>query len=121
MAQRLVRRVCRDCGQVEPVSKSERSLFDAEGVHIDHIVRGKGCSSCNFTGYRGRLAIHEVVPIDEGLRRMITNQATESEMVDYAKSQGATFLLADGLEKVAAGLTTTEEILRTVITENAYD
>ena len=121
VAQRLVRRVCRDCGQVEPVSKSERSLFDAEGVHIDHIVRGKGCSSCNFTGYRGRLAIHEVVPIDEGLRRMIMNQATESEMVDYAKSQGATFLLEDGLEKVAAGLTTTEEILRTVITENAYD
>lgn len=121
VAQRLVRRVCRDCGQVEPVSKSERSLFDAEGVHIDQIVRGKGCSSCNFTGYRGRLAIHEVIPIDEGLRRMIMNQSTESEMVDYAKSQGATFLLSDGLEKVAAGLTTTEEILRTVITENAYD
>lgn len=121
VAQRLVRRVCRDCGQVEPVSKSERSLFDAEGVHIDQIVRGKGCASCNFTGYRGRLAIHEVIPIDEGLRRMIMNQSTESEMVDYAKSQGATFLLSDGLEKVAAGLTTTEEILRTVITENAYD
>lgn len=121
VAQRLVRRVCRDCGQAEPVSKSEQRLFEAEGIHIDRIVRGKGCSSCNSTGYRGRLAIHEVIPINEGLRRMIMNQATESEMVEYAKSQGATFLLADGLEKVAAGLTTTEEILRTVITESAYD
>lgn len=121
VAQRLVRRVCRDCCQAEPVSKSEQRLFEAEGVQIEQIVRGKGCASCNSTGYRGRLAIHEVIPINEGLRRMIMNQATESEMVEYAKSQGATFLLADGLEKVAAGLTTTEEILRTVITESAYD
>lgn len=121
VAQRLVRRVCRDCGQEEPVSKRERALFDAEDVHVEYIFRGSGCASCNFTGYRGRLAIHEVVPIDEGMRRMIMNQATESEMVDYAKQSGVTFLLQDGLEKVAAGLTTTEEILRTVITESAYD
>nr|WP_214828306.1 ATPase, T2SS/T4P/T4SS family [Exiguobacterium algae] len=121
VAQRLVRRVCRDCGQEEPVSKRERILFEAEDVPVEHIIRGSGCASCNFTGYRGRLAIHEVVPIDEGMRRMIMNQATESEMVDYAKQSGVTFLLKDGLEKVAAGLTTTEEILRTVITESAYD
>lgn len=117
VAQRLVRRVCRDCGHPQPVSKREKELFAYEGVAIQHVVRGNGCASCNFTGYRGRLAIHEVVPIDEGLRRMIMNQATEAEMVDYAKQNGARFLLADGLEKVASGLTTTEEILRTVITE----
>lgn len=121
VAQRLVRRVCRDCGKVEHVSKREASLFAAEHVAIDSVIRGSGCASCNFTGYKGRLAIHEVVPIDEGMRRLIMNQATESEMIDYAKQAGITFLLQDGLEKVAAGLTTTEEILRTVITESAYD
>ncbi|WP_215191875.1 ATPase, T2SS/T4P/T4SS family [Exiguobacterium sp. s7] len=117
VAQRLVRRVCRDCGHEQPVSKREQELFAAEGVPVERIMRGNGCASCNFTGYRGRLAIHEVVPIDEGLRRLIMNQATEAEMVAYAKAQGARFLLADGLEKVAFGLTNTEEILRTVITE----
>ncbi|MFY9856761.1 MAG: type II secretion system protein GspE, partial [Exiguobacterium chiriqhucha] len=91
--------------------------FAAEGVPVERIMRGNGCASCNFTGYRGRLAIHEVVPIDEGLRRLIMNQATEADMVAYAKDQGVRFLLADGLEKVALGLTNTEEILRTVITE----
>ncbi|MFL9650528.1 GspE/PulE family protein [Exiguobacterium chiriqhucha] len=117
VAQRLVRRVCRDCGHEQPVSKREHELFAAEGVAVERIMRGSGCASCNFTGYRGRLAIHEVVPIDEGLRRLIMNQATEAEMVTYAKAQGVRFLLADGLEKVAMGLTNTEEILRTVITE----
>lgn len=121
VAQRLVRRVCRDCGKPEPVSKREQTLFDEAGVTIHQVIRGHGCSSCNFTGYRGRLAIHEVVPIDEGLRRLIMNQATESEMVEHAKQGGAIFLLEDGLEKVASGLTTTEEILRTVITESAHD
>lgn len=117
VAQRLVRRVCRDCSHAQPVSKREQELFDAERVAIAHVIRGNGCASCNFTGYRGRLAIHEVVPIDEELRRLIMNQATEAEMVEHAKRAGARFLLADGLEKVAQGLTTTEEILRTVITE----
>ena len=117
IAQRLVRRVCRDCGEVQPLSKREEELFTQEGITATTVMRGRGCSSCNMTGYRGRLAIQEVVMVDESLRRMIMNQSTESEITMYVKSQGQRLLLADGLAKVAQGITTTEEILRTVISE----
>lgn len=117
IAQRLVRRVCRDCGEVQPLSKREEELFAQEGITATTVMRGQGCSSCNMTGYRGRLAIQEVVVVDESLRRMIMNQSTESEITMYVRSQGQRLLLADGLAKVAQGITTTEEILRTVISE----
>ncbi|MGX8175992.1 GspE/PulE family protein [Exiguobacterium artemiae] len=117
IAQRLVRRVCRDCGEVQPLSKRELELFEQEGIEATSVVRGRGCSSCNMTGYRGRLAIQEVVMVDEVLRRMIMNQSTESEITTYVRSQGQQLLLTDGLTKVAQGITTTEEILRTVISE----
>ncbi|MCT4778760.1 MULTISPECIES: GspE/PulE family protein [Exiguobacterium] len=117
IAQRLVRRVCRDCGEVQPLSKREEELFAQEGISATTVMRGRGCSSCNMTGYRGRLAIQEVVMVDESLRRMIMNQSTESEITMYVRSQGQRLLLADGLAKVAQGITTTEEILRTVISE----
>lgn len=117
IAQRLVRRVCRDCGEVQPLSKREEELFAQEGIEATTVMRGRGCSSCNMTGYRGRLAIQEVVMVDEVLRRMIMNQSTESEITMYVRSQGQRLLLADGLSKVAQGITTTEEILRTVISE----
>ncbi|WP_114569922.1 GspE/PulE family protein [Exiguobacterium flavidum] len=117
VAQRLVRKVCRDCSEPQPVSKREAELFAQEGIEAELVMRGSGCSSCNMTGYRGRLAIQEVIVIDEALRRMIMNQASEGEVTAYVKSQGHRLLLADGLAKVASGVTTTEEILRTVITE----
>ncbi|WP_214723746.1 GspE/PulE family protein [Exiguobacterium sp. s143] len=117
IAQRLVRRVCRDCGEVHPISKREQELFDQEGIEATTVMRGRGCSSCNMTGYRGRVAIQEVIMVDEVLRRMIMNQSTESDITAYVKEQGQRFLLADGLSKVADGITTTEEILRTVISE----
>jgi type IV pilus assembly protein PilB len=112
VAQRLVRRVCRDC--IEPVAPTEREreLFHQAGIEMDIIQRGRGCSSCGNTGYRGRLAIHEVLDIDDQINRFIMSQASFVDVLDYTKRSGMKYLLDDGLAKVAEGLTTTEEVLR---------
>lgn len=112
VAQRLVRRVCRDCVQTVSPTEREKELFADIGMSIDKIERGRGCPSCNNTGYRGRIAIHEVLTIDDEIRRLIMSSASASEIRSYVKEKGLLFLLNDGLDKVRQGLTTTEEVLR---------
>lgn len=117
IAQRLVRRVCRDCGQsVEPTAR-EKEIFEQANIPVTTIRRGTGCASCNDTGYRGRMAIHEMMRIDDTVRDMVMNNASASEITRYVKAQGMLFLLDDGLKKVQEGLTTTEEILRVAMME----
>ena len=112
VAQRLVRRVCRDCmEQMEPTER-ERELFSQANLQKTTVKRGRGCASCNNTGYRGRIAIHEVLPIDDEIRTLIMKSASANEIRSYVKEQGMLFLLDDGLQKVVQGLTTTEEVLR---------
>ena len=84
---------------------------------MEPLTEGKGCPSCNDTGYRGRLAIHEVLSIDDTIKTQILNKENPSVIREYAKSQGYKTLVEDGLEKVAAGLTTIEEVLRVATSE----
>ncbi len=117
MAQRLVRQVCRDCKTKRAPLEHEVKVFEKYGVTMDFITEGKGCPSCNDTGYRGRLAIHEVLSIDDTIKTQILNKENPSVIREYAKSQGYKVLVEDGLEKVAAGLTTIEEVLRVATSE----
>lgn len=112
VAQRLVRRVCRDCAEAVNPTKREQELFEQAGIEADVIYKGSGCSDCGMTGYKGRMAIHEVLPIDAEINRLIMNAASFVELHDYVKQSDIKFLLEDGLMKVAEGLTTTEEVLR---------
>ena len=86
--------------------------FARYGIEITEIKQGNGCPSCNQTGYRGRLAIHEILTIDDTIKSHILNKNSPREILEYAKSQGYKTLMEDGLQKVIAGLTTTEEVLR---------
>ncbi|HEY4602280.1 MAG TPA: type II secretion system ATPase GspE [Cerasibacillus sp.] len=117
VAQRLVRRVCRDCSEEVVPTEREKTFFQERGLSIDKLNRGKGCPSCNMTGYRGRMAIHEVLQIDDELRKLIMESVSASRIRDYAKESGMKFLVDDGLLKVQAGLTTTEEVLRVAASE----
>ena len=117
VAQRLVRRVCRDCSEEVVPTEREKIIFQERGLSIDKLKRGKGCPSCNMTGYRGRMAIHEVLQIDDELRKLIMESVSASRIRDYAKESGMKFLVDDGLLKVQAGLTTTEEVLRVAASE----
>ncbi|MBY6037047.1 Flp pilus assembly complex ATPase component TadA [Fictibacillus nanhaiensis] len=117
VAQRLVRKVCRDCKQTFHATEREKEIFSKRGISIDVVNRGKGCGTCNMTGYKGRLAVHEVLVVDEHIRKLIMNNRPIIELRDYAMKNGTIFLIDDGLLKVKKGLTTTEEVLRVAISE----
>jgi type IV pilus assembly protein PilB len=117
IAQRLVRKVCRDCAEVHPPSKREKEMFARRGISISKIVRGKGCASCNMTGYKGRMAIHEVLMVNEEMKKLIMNGEPLSKLREVAIKNKTIFLIDDGLLKVKQGLTTTEEVLRVAVIE----
>jgi len=112
VAQRLVRRVCRDCMETVEPTEREKEIFKEANRNIREVKRGRGCPSCNNTGYRGRIAIHEVLSINDDIRNLIMQSASASKIRNYVKEAGMLFLLDDGLQKIEEGLTTTEEVLR---------
>lgn len=117
VAQRLVRRVCRDCSEEQVPTKREIEIFAKRGMKIEKVTRGRGCSSCNMTGYKGRLAIHEILVINDDMRRVIMNGESFTKLRELAIKYKTVFLIDDGLLKVKQGLTTTEEVLRVAIPE----
>lgn len=112
LAQRLVRRICKDCREEYIPSEHEREIFAQRGIKIDKLDRGAGCGKCGLTGYRGRVAIHEIFNMDDTLRQMITRNGAATEYRSYAMRKGMILLFDDGLIKVRQGITTVEEILR---------
>ncbi len=117
VSQRLVRKVCRDCAEVVEPTKREIDIFADRGMKIDQITRGRGCGTCNMTGYRGRLAIHELLMLSNEMKWLIMNGESMSKLKEVAVLDETLFLLDDGLLKVKQGVTTTEEILRVAIME----
>jgi type IV pilus assembly protein PilB len=117
VSQRLVRRGCRDCMEVHEPSKREQEIFLKRGIKIDRISRGRGCSSCNMTGYKGRIALHEVLILNDEIRRVIMNGESLQTLRELAVKNQTIFLIDDGLLKVKQGLTTTEEVLRVATLE----
>ncbi len=115
IAQRLVRRVCQSCR--EPVELHEGmpewTLLGAQhqGRTIYRARRG-GCPSCNHTGYRGRMAIMELLRVDSGMDELLARGATLGELTSYARQHGFEPLALDGLRRVLEGLTTIEEVGR---------
>ncbi|MGM8216316.1 GspE/PulE family protein [Bacillaceae bacterium W0354] len=112
VAQRLVRKICRDCQYETEPSVREQELFKKYGFNIQSVIKGKGCPSCNNTGYRGRTAIHEILFIDDDIREAILNNESTSTIERMAKQKGFKLLIEDGLRKVEQGITTTEEVFR---------
>jgi type IV pilus assembly protein PilB len=117
LAQRLGRRVCRDCR--EAYEASEESLVPyghvPQGLGTINFYKGKGCQTCNFTGMKGRVAIYEVMPVSTELRDLILRNATTNEIRDVATSQGMKTLRQNALQKVIDGVTTVEEVLRVTL------
>lgn len=110
VAQRLMRKVCPHCARESAVTPQEQALL---GRDIRTVRRGAGCMHCNGTGYRGRVAVHEIVAVDRSIRRMISRGAEAEEIEAYAREhQGMKSLREKGLELVREGVTTPEELLR---------
>jgi type IV pilus assembly protein PilB len=118
VAQRLVRRLCPTCRrQYTPESEtlSALNIQDADAARFI-FYRAVGCEDCNETGYRGRIALYEVMRINDKVRRLIAQRAGEDMIREAAVEAGMITLGEDGLAKVKAGVTTAEELLR-VVTE----
>jgi type IV pilus assembly protein PilB len=118
VAQRLVRRLCGACRrQYTPNSETLRALniTETDAANIP-FYRPVGCEACHQTGYKGRIGIYEVMPINDRIRRMIAQRAGEDAIREVAQSTGMLTLGDDALAKVKAGVTTAEELLR-VVTE----
>ncbi len=112
VAQRLVRRTCKECGEWKMASEREKQLFESVGMHIDRVFVPRGCPACNNKGYSGRIGIFEILEITDRIREIINNNGTELDIKKEAIRNNTRFLIQDGFEKVIQGITTTEEVLR---------
>ena len=116
-AQRLVRRICKDCA--EPVEMPPQALIDEgytpEESKTVQIMKGKGCATCNKTGYKGRTGLYEVMEVDDEMRELVLVGASVLELKKKAIERGMITLRRSGLTKVAQGWTTLEEVARETI------
>jgi type IV pilus assembly protein PilB len=116
-AQRLIRRNCKDCK--EEVSTPIQALIDAgfSPTEAKKLItyRGKGCSTCNGTGYKGRVGLYEVMEVDDDLRELILIGASSVELKKKSIEHGMLTLRASGLQKLREGITTLEEVLRETV------
>jgi len=123
LAQRLVKRICAECredyhpdedefAELEHAfgGKEETAKFGIEYNDDFLLFRGKGCSACNNSGYRGRAGIHELLVANDGMKRLISNKARVTEVFAAAKSDGMTTLVQDGILKALEGLTDLKQV-----------
>ena len=111
LAQRLVRTLCPDCCQPHRPDHEECVMLGIADDTSKQIYQAKGCEKCNFTGYRGRTGIHELLIVDETVREMIHNGKGEQAIEKYIRETTPS-IRQDGFAKVLAGMTTLEEVLR---------
>jgi type IV pilus assembly protein PilB len=114
VAQRLVRRVCKDCKTSHKYSDEElRPLgTDLDVLRGLPFMKGTGCETCNGTGYKGRAGLYEVMALSPELRRMILRGASVAELRDQAVADGMLTLRMDGMKKIERGVTTLEEVVK---------
>ncbi|OPX84909.1 MAG: Type II secretion system protein E [Pelotomaculum sp. PtaB.Bin104] len=119
IAQRLVRLICQKCRQAYELAPDapERAFIGVGPEQPVTLYRGAGCNSCGNVGYKGRLAVHEVIPVTTGLRPLIIRNAPTDEIKRKALEEGMISLKMDGIQKALEGLTTIEEVMRVACTD----
>jgi type II secretory ATPase GspE/PulE/Tfp pilus assembly ATPase PilB-like protein len=122
LAQRLARRICKDCKEQYAGTPEEyaelragygEEYWDKLGIKPDNtfrLSRGKGCETCNRSGFKGRVALHELLLGSDHMKRMVQQKARTEDMLKTALSEGMTTLVQDGIQKVIQGLTTYKEV-----------
>ena len=116
VAQRMVRRICPDCGHLIEAPLVEQMAYEKEmGEKQATFLYGNGCKSCAYTGYLGRTGIFEILNMRDSIRMMVSNRASSTDIRAQALKDGMVSMVNDGMRKVKEGITTPSEILR-----NAY-
>jgi type IV pilus assembly protein PilB len=114
VAQRLARKICDNCKEEIEVPADVLIGLGIPSVEVEdvNVMQGKGCKRCSNTGYRGRIALYECMPISESLKEFILNGASAAEIKRQAISEGMSSLRMSGISYLKNGVTTIEEILR---------
>ncbi|MBI5892050.1 MAG: type IV-A pilus assembly ATPase PilB, partial [Deltaproteobacteria bacterium] len=115
IAQRLARKVCKDCA--EPAKVPAQTLINIgvppeEAASFTGMMKGKGCPTCGGTGYKGRIALYEVMPLGEALKEAVLSGSSGAELKREAIRQGMSSLRMSGIKKIKEGVTTIEEVMR---------
>jgi type IV pilus assembly protein PilB len=120
LAQRLVRKICKECREQTMPSTETLAQLDLtpDDVIDKKFFRGRGCAACNNTGFKGRTGLYEYMPMNDQLRELINVGASADKIRDLALRTGLIPLRSSGLEKVFAGVTTIEEVIRETVSEN---
>lgn len=119
ISQRLVRKTCTTCGrQMEPSPEEADLFFRVTGRKLEKQLIGPGCEACAMTGYKGRMAIIEVMVMDEQIRSLVTKGASERQITQVLMQNGYQTLLQDGMKKVEQGLTTVREVMANAFISN---
>jgi type IV pilus assembly protein PilB len=117
VSQRLAKKICLNCKEEYTPSKKEKLIIQEAGFEIpDMLFRGKGCKFCNFTGYKGRTGIHEVLKVSDKIREMLVENASTEEIKKQALKEGLKTLRQDAVYKAIKGIITIEEVERTTLT-----
>lgn len=114
LAQRLARTICAECRESYQPSADEKAMLERLGSSLTMLSKGAGCVACDGHGYKGRIGIFELLVIDAGLRALIMRDPSRDALYDYAYAHGFRSLIHDGLEKVAQGIITLQELMRVV-------
>ncbi len=119
LAQRLARKICKDCRT--KVQIAEKVLVNlglpANEAHKMECFKGNGCATCGGSGYKGRIALYEVMPFTEAVKELVLNGASSAELKRAAVKDGMKTLRMSGITKVAEGVTTIEEVLRVTMAD----
>jgi len=123
VAQRLVRRICEECrysykekrSNLEHLIPGAKKYFNKEDVVL---YKGKGCSSCSETGYKGRIAVFEFISMTPEMKDLILKSPSTNQIWELAQTQGALSLFDDGIQKIKTGITSLDELLRVVPSSN---
>ncbi len=113
MAQRLVRRLCQSCKEPYALSTAEKKMMGMDARLKSEVYKPSGCGRCNHTGYEGRLGLYELLIVDDRLKALIHEEASESELSSYAFAQNDN-LAQSGFAHVLSGETSLEEVMRVV-------
>lgn len=114
VAQRLVRKICPYCCKQYEADDWEKNFLHVPAERELLLQRGEGCEKCGFTGYKGRMAVQEVLPITEQITGLILHHDSETMIQEAARQHGFISLKEDGIDKVMAGYTTVAELIRSV-------
>ena len=114
LAQRLVRRICDDCRIEYRPSSEHVATLAGRPVGVVKLTKGAGCATCRGTGFRGRIGLFELLVLNEALREAIVRNVPRSELRRLGEDAGMSPMQHDGWQKIEAGLTTVEEVLRVV-------